>query len=106
MATRKLRLPDGRYVSDPRATQAWRRLAKQVAREEPICWLGFEGCTRVSTTGDHVVPVADRPDLALDRANVHGACESCNTRRRNLPVSALRLEGSKAHDAPALSVFD
>lgn len=72
-----------------------------------MCWLQFEGCTRVSTTGDHVIPVVDRPDLALVRSNVHGACESCNYKRRNLPVTALRL-GSDEPDSPppALDIFD
>lgn len=107
MPTRLLTCADGRRIPDPRSLQAWRKLAKQVAREEPVCWLGFEGCTRVSTTGDHVIPVVDRPDLALVRSNVHGACSSCNYKRRNLPLSALRLGTDRDGDTPAaLSVFD
>lgn len=97
---------DGRRVPDPRGTNAWKLLAKQVVREEPVCWLQFEGCTRVSTTGDHVIPVVDRPDLALLRSNVRGACSSCNTARRNLPLSALRLGTQGAPAPPALGVFD
>lgn len=106
MPSRMIKTTDGRLIPDPRSTSAWRKLAKQVAREEPICWLGFEGCTVRSTTGDHVIPVVDRPDLALDRANVHGACSSCNYKRGNLPVEALRLSGDQAERPAALSVFD
>lgn len=92
---------DGQTVSDPRSTRAWRRLLDKVVAEEPLCWLGLEGCTGVSTTGDHVIPVSERPDLALVRDNVRGACGPCNDKRGKLPVSALNLEGPSA----ALDIF-
>lgn len=102
MATRYVTI-QGRRVIDPRSTRAWRRLVAQVVREEPTCWLQLDGCTGASTTGDHVIPVTDRPDLALVRANVHGACSSCNYRRGNLPITALATD----RDTPAaLAVFD
>lgn len=97
---------NGRRVIDPRSTQAWRKLAKQVAREEPVCWLQLDGCTGASTTGDHVIPVVDRPDLALVRSNVHGACSPCNYKRGNLPIGALNLGDRDDGPAAALSVFD
>src|SRR5438045_3470061 len=87
---------NGRRVIDPRSTRAWSVLSKRVAREEPVCWLRFPGvCTTASTTGDHVIPVTDRPDLAMVRSNVRGACAACNDRRRNTPVAALRLDGNQ-----------
>ena len=97
---------DGRRIPDPRCTSAWRRLRAQVLREEPTCWLQLEGCTQVSDRGDHVVPVVDRPDLALVRSNVHGACDSCNRKRGTLPIDALRLGGDPSARPPALGVFD
>lgn len=106
MPTRLIRTADGRQIPDPRSTQAWRVLAKQVAREEPVCWLQFEGCTTRSTTGDHVIPVVDRPDLALVRSNVHGACAECNYKRGNLPIESLRLGSDQPARPGALSVFD
>lgn len=98
---------NGRRVIDPRSTWAWRgpgQLRDQVVAEEPHCWLGLEGCTGASTTGDHVIPVTDRPDLALVRANVHGACGSCNYKRGNLPIESLNLRTDRP--ASALSIFD
>lgn len=86
-------------MGDPRKTQAWRRLSAQVAREEPRCWLGLEGCTRVSTTGDHVMPVKTHPHLALVRSNVRGACLHCNQKRRNKPAPTRATP-------PALAIFD
>ncbi len=107
MPTRLITTADGRRIPDPRSTQAWRRLAKQAAREEPVCWLQFpEICTRVSTTGDHLIPVTVRPDLALVRSNVRGACSACNYARRNMPIEALRLGGEDSERPPALGVFD
>lgn len=105
MPSRFITTRDGRRIRDPRSTQAWRKLAKQVAREEPVCWLQFPGiCTGASTTGDHVIPVTVRPDLALNRSNVRGACGPCNDARRNTPVESLRL-GDRERPA-ALSIFD
>lgn len=97
---------NGRQVIDPRSTWAWRRLSALVVREEPLCWLQFEGCTGASTTGDHVIPVVDRPDLALDRANVHGACWPCNHKRGNLAVTNLHLGQADGAAPSALAVFD
>ncbi|WP_067428322.1 HNH endonuclease [Nocardioides jensenii] len=105
MATRLITTPDGRRIPDPRSTQAWRKLAKRVAIEEPTCWLRFEGCTIRSTTGDHVIPVTVRPDLALVRSNVRGACPGCNYKRGNLPVDSLRLGGQMSRPS-ALDIFD
>lgn len=104
MASRFITTADGRRIRDPRSTQAWRKLSKQVCREEPVCWLKLPGCTGASTQGDHVIPVVDRPDLALVRSNTHGACKSCNYKRGNLPIEALRLD--RGSDPPAaLGVF-
>ena len=85
---------------------AWKTLALQVVREEPICWLRLPGCTIRSTTADHIIPVSRRPDLLLVRANCRGACRSCNTRRHSLPVSQLPALRGRRHRAPALALFD
>ncbi len=100
----------GQRVIDPRSTWAWRRLAAQVVDEEPDCWLQLPGCTGVSTTGDHVIPVTVQPELALERSNVRGACWPCNDKRGNLPIEALNLGLANGQEtsgpADALSVFD
>lgn len=71
-------------------------------REEPICWLAFPGiCTKISQTADHVVPVKQRPDLAMVRSNHRGVCHACNRARSHTPVEALRLDGPSA----ALEIF-
>lgn len=104
MPTRIITTPDGRKVSDPRSTKAWRRLAKQAARDEPVCWLQFPGiCTGESTTGDHVRPVLTHPELALVRANVRGACRACNRARSSTPVELLRM--GDGQPPPALRIF-
>jgi 5-methylcytosine-specific restriction endonuclease McrA len=85
-------------------TRAGQQLAKRVVREEPLCWLQFPGiCTRVSTTADHIRTLAERPDLVLDRANLHGACAECNNARRNTPLESLRLG---ADQPAALGIFE
>ena len=105
MPSRFITTTDGRVIRDPRSTNAWRKLSKQVVREEPVCWLRFPGiCTGASTTGDHVKPVLTHPELALIRSNVRGACRGCNRARSSTPVEALRL-GDREQPA-ALSIFD
>lgn len=101
---RMMTTADGRQVPDPRATWEWRQLAIRVIGEEPACWLQLDGCTQISTTGDHVVPVSQRPDLGLVRSNVHGACAPCNRKRNNLSISEMRLGGQTK--PAALSVFE
>lgn len=98
---------NGRDVIDPRHTRAWRTLRDSVVREEPLCWLRLPGiCTQVSTTADHVIPVTERPDLALDRTNLHGSCRPCNDRRGNLPLEALNRDAPSRDVKPsALSIF-
>ena len=87
---------------DPRQTRAWRKLRDHVVREEPLCWLGFpEICTEISTRADHVIPVEQRPDLAMVRSNLRGACDACNRARGTTPVASLNLKPR----SPALSVF-
>lgn len=89
---------------DPRSTRAWRRLRDQVIREEPICRLQFPGiCTRISTTGDHIIPVEVRPDLALVRSNVRGTCWPCNHARGSMPDELIRF--TEADVPPALEIF-
>lgn len=77
---------------DARGSRAWRRLRDQVVRDEPACTLRYPGvCTGRSQTGDHIVPVAERPDLVLVRSNVRGSCHACNAereRRRRTPPRA------------------
>ena len=70
-------------------TRAWRKLRDQVVAEEPLCWLRLPGCTTLSQTADHVITAHSRPDLAMERANLHGACHSCNHKRNDKPIEAL-----------------
>lgn len=88
---------------DPRHTRAWRNLRDRVVSEEPTCRLRFPDiCTTVSTTADHIEPVEQRPELALERTNLRGACRPCNRARGTTPNAALRL-GDTPTDA--LTIF-
>lgn len=88
-------------AADPRKSYAWKQLRLQVIREEPACWLRLPGCTVLSTCADHVLTVRDRPDLALTRANLRGACSNCNNKRNSKRVDQLE----RHNPAPALDFF-
>jgi 5-methylcytosine-specific restriction endonuclease McrA len=88
--------------------RSWRTLRDRVVREEPLCWLKLDGCTRLSTTADHVIPRAVRPDLTMDRKNLRGACASCNYRRGARSVEQMRASQQRKRDRehpPALAFF-
>jgi 5-methylcytosine-specific restriction endonuclease McrA len=92
-------------MADPRATRAWRALRDRVVLEEPTCRLQLRGCTGISTTADHIETVTDRPDLAMDRSNLRGACKPCNDKRGQMPDDEIVLGGAAPEQSRALSIF-
>ena len=62
----------------------------------PSCWLQLPGCTGLATTGDHVLPRQDRPDLMYVVENGKPACLSCNSKRQGTPTHRLHLIGGHA----------
>lgn len=61
---------------------AWRRLAESVIAQEPTCRMCKErGEVALSECVDHIEPLARRPDLALERENLQGLCNSCHARK-------------------------
>lgn len=94
-----------------RRAVAWRRavLAAYTGPngEAPRCWLQLPCCLGVATTGDHVIPRQDRPDLAYVVANGRPACLPCNSTRQGTPVHRLHLIGGReAATVDASRFFD
>ena len=70
------------------ATSAWRRLSAEVRASATRCTWCLKPTRRL--VADHIVPVEQRPDLALDRSNLTPSCVPCNTRRgRNAKLPDL-----------------
>ena len=76
---------DKRYDQEKRDTAsrafynsaAWHRVRKQVLVKNPICFR----CKRAFATDvHHMLPLRERPDLALDITNLRGVCKRCHTR--------------------------
>jgi 5-methylcytosine-specific restriction endonuclease McrA len=69
-------------------TAEWRRLSAEVRASATRCHWCLKPTRRL--VADHVIPLDQRPDLALDRANLTAACIPCNTRRgRNAKLPDL-----------------
>jgi len=62
------------------ASVAWRQLRLEVLqRDDYQCQIKLAGCTRAATSVDHITPVHNAPDLALDAFNCRAACQHCNS---------------------------
>lgn len=70
-----------------RRAKAWTDAV--LTRYGRICSLELEGCTIIATTGDHVIPKSERPDLAFDVTNGRPACRRCNSRRKTTPLARV-----------------
>jgi len=87
-------------------TRKWRALRDRVVHEEPVCKLRYPGCTIVSTTADHIIPRAVRPDLTYERRNLRGSCGPCNGRRGDgSPRRLAAIRKSATQPARALKFF-
>lgn len=76
-------------------TWAWRQLAREVTATATRCTWCLKPTRKL--VADHVLPLEQRPDLALDRSNVVPACTGCNTRRgRNARLPDLEPAGANA----------
>lgn len=92
-------------MKDNGSTRAWRTLRAKVLREEPTCRIQGPGCTHTSTTVDHIKPRSIRPDLAMVRSNLRGACAHCNYSRGN-GTKQRRTPTETTNRPSALSFFD
>jgi 5-methylcytosine-specific restriction endonuclease McrA len=61
------------------ASPEWRRLSAEVRASAVRCHWCLKPTRRL--VADHVMPLDQRPDLALERSNLVAACVPCNTRR-------------------------
>jgi 5-methylcytosine-specific restriction enzyme A len=69
-------------------TAEWRRLSAEVRASATRCVWCLRPTRRL--VADHIVPIDQRPDLALEPSNVVAACIPCNTRRgRNAKLPDL-----------------
>jgi 5-methylcytosine-specific restriction endonuclease McrA len=63
------------------STSAWKRLSAEVRASATRCRWCLRPLPLRRRVADHVIPLAERPDLALDRANLAVSCTACNVRR-------------------------
>lgn len=77
-----------------RRAQQWSRSVLE--RYGRVCLLQLEGCTRVATTGDHIIPKVERPDLAYVVTNGRPACRRCNSKRNADFLAAAPVVDNRA----------
>lgn len=66
-----------------------KRLSKATRKAQPWC---LDCRTATDLTADHVIPVAERPDLAFEPLNLTTRCRSCNGRRGDRCTDAERAQ--------------
>ena len=80
-------------------TGRWKRLSAKARRAQPWCL----DCGAITDLcADHIIPVAERPDLAHDELNLTVRCRSCNGRRGDRCTDAERHRVLAALDARTL----
>lgn len=67
---------DRQFYSTPR----WRKFRRWFLARHPWCVL-HDGPAPLATVVDHIIPRAERPDLAYVESNCRGLCVSCHNRR-------------------------
>ena len=65
--------PDDSFYRSPE----WRKVRLEVLADSPYCCV----CGAVANTVDHIKPLRERPDLALDRGNLRSMCKPCHEKR-------------------------
>lgn len=73
---------------------------RRVLHEWPVCYLGYPGCTGVSTEDDHVIPVAvlrltGTPDTY---ENHRGVCHACHKIKSQREAQDGRRRNSRWRD--------
>ena len=68
----------------------WMRLRAIVLAKEPLCrhHLANEGRAVPATVVDHILDIADRPDLRLEESNLQSLCRACHNRKTRLKQNA------------------
>ena len=60
--------------------RTWQKLRLVILARDPLCLFCLEqGRLVPSRQVDHIRPIAERPDLRLDPANLRGLCDSCHS---------------------------
>lgn len=70
----------------------WQRLSKEFLRENPFCMeCERRGKLEMAIHCDHMIPIADRPELRLEWDNLQGLCGFChNSWKRRMEAYARK----------------
>ncbi|WP_165612471.1 HNH endonuclease [Mycobacteroides chelonae] len=87
-------------------------MSMRARKQQPWC---IDCGTTSALTADHIIPIAERPDLAYEELNITVRCRTCNGRRadhctdadRNQVLAAIaarvkRQSSSRAPSQPGL----
>jgi 5-methylcytosine-specific restriction protein A len=61
-------------------TSKWRSISAAARRKQPWC---LDCGTTEGLTGDHIIPISEAPELALEALNVAVRCRRHNSQRSN-----------------------
>jgi len=91
-------------------TAAWRRArAAALARDQGMCRdcmdrynMGVGTRPRRATLVHHIVPIEERPDLALTLSNLRSSCDACHNKRH--PEKGHKVREENAHGMRVIKI--
>nr|WP_244492170.1 HNH endonuclease signature motif containing protein [Aureimonas sp. AU12] len=78
---------------------AWKRVRSDFLKRHPVCC--SPGCGKPATEADHVVSVAERPDLRLSWSNLRPFCKPHHSQRTARDQGFAR-SGARTLDLPSI----
>src|ERR1044072_844853 len=68
----------------------FRKQRPRILKRDPLCKLGFDGCTGKSTVVDHIVPYVIAQKAVVSDEELQGVCQSCHNKKTNAEAVAAR----------------
>ena len=82
-------------------TRRWRRASKAFLARNPLCrYCEQVGKTRLAQVVDHIKPVSEAPELAMDQDNWQPLCATCHNAVKQAEEKGGGVRGCDVNGVP------